>query len=239
MEDINESVENQEVAEPETDVEMTSEDTQEAADPVTEDNTAEESNGRTKQDAAFAEQRRRIKELEERERELNDSNKAMFDALSRYFDGDTAEDLSIQANAYAENRDPDEVRAEFEHNREFEQLKADKAALEEELMQVQVEKLMQDGLKEVQEIDPDVKSLDELGESFFRLISAGCTTKEAYYASQVMASKETVHAPDAIGRVSDTRQERDYYTSEELDNLSDEEMEANWDKVMNSMKRLR
>ena len=77
--------------------------------------------------------------------------------------------------------------------------------------------------------------LDELGEPFFHMISAGLTTKEAYYATLAMKSKEKVFAPDPIGRVSDNRVERDYYTSEELDNLTDEEMDANWDKVMRSM----
>jgi hypothetical protein len=50
-----------------------------------------------------------------------------------------------------------------------------------------------------------------------------------------MKNKEKVFAPDPIGRVSDNRVERDYYTSEELDNLTDEELDANWDKVMRSM----
>ena len=50
-----------------------------------------------------------------------------------------------------------------------------------------------------------------------------------------MKSKEKVFAHDPIGRVSDNRIERDYYTSEELDNLTDEELDANWDKVMRSM----
>ena len=112
------------------------------------------------------------------------------------------------------------------------------ASLEDELLNAQVDRLMQEGLREVQAIDPNVKSLDALGESFARLIANGVPTKEAYYASKAMELKEKILAPDAIGRVSDTKTERDYYTSEELDNLTDEEMDANWDKVMRSMGRL-
>ena len=50
-----------------------------------------------------------------------------------------------------------------------------------------------------------------------------------------MKSKEKVSAPVPISKVSDNRVERDYYTSEELDNLTDEELDENWDKVMRSM----
>jgi tripartite-type tricarboxylate transporter receptor subunit TctC len=83
-----------------------------------------------------------------------------------------------------------------------------------------------------------VKSLDELGDKFSNFIRAGLPTKEAYYATKAMELKEKVYAPDAIGRVSDSKVERDYYTSAELDALTDEEMDANWDKVMRSMGRL-
>ena len=83
-----------------------------------------------------------------------------------------------------------------------------------------------------------MKSLDELGQQFGNFIRAGLTSKEAYYATKAMELKEKVFAPDAIGRVADTKSERDYYTSEELDHLTDEEMDANWDKVMRSMQRL-
>lgn len=239
-ENIIESAEIQEVAEPETDV--TSEEMQEVAEPaeaeVAEEERYEEPTGKTPQDTAFAEQRRRIAELEERERQLARDNEAMTAALSRYFDGETAEELSINANAYAEQRDPDEYRQEWEQRREFERLQSENERLNNELLDVQVDRLMREGLREVQAIDPNVKSLDELGESFANFISAGLSTKEAYYATRAMELKEKVYAPDAIGKVSDTKTERDFYTSEELDRLTDEEIDSNWDKVMRSMQRL-
>lgn len=239
MEDyINESVETQEVADLDTDVENESEETQEVAEPETEvvDNSQEET--RTKQDAAFAEQRRRIQELERANEEARAENEQMLAALQRFFDGDNATDLSINANAYAEQRDPEEYRAEYEQKAELERLKADNQSLLEQINSIKVEQLMRDGLKEIQAIDPNVKSLEELGETFAHFIGAGLTSKEAYYATIARDAKEKVQPPDAIGRVNDTKIERDYYTSEELDNLSSEEMDANWDKVMRSMDRL-
>ena len=240
MEDyINESEETQEVADLDTDVANESEETQEVAEPETEevvDNSQEET--RTKQDAAFAEQRRRIQELERANEEARAENEQMLAALQRFFDGDNATDLSINANAYAEQRDPDEYRAEYEQKAELERLKADNQSLLEQINSIKVEQLMRDGLKEIQAIDPNVKSLEELGETFAHFIGAGLTSKEAYYATIARDAKEKVQPPDAIGRVNDTKIERDYYTSEELDNLSSDEMDANWDKVMRSMDRL-
>ena len=241
MEDyINESAETQEVAEPELDVEESAE-TQEVAEPDNAESTTEateESHGKTAQDAAFAEQRRRIQELEEQLHTSNYEHDLMMAALSRYFDGDTAEELSINANAYAEERDPDEYREAFEHDKEFDRVQAENEDLRNRLIDAEVDRLMREGLREIQEIDPNVKSLDELGDKFGGFIRAGLPTKEAYYATKAMELKEKIFAPDAIGKVSDTKAERDYYTSAELDALTDEEMDENWDKVMRSLGKI-
>ena len=234
MEDENittESAEIQEVAEPETEA-LESEETQEVAEPVSEAEKPQETpSGKTEADAAFAEMRRRNQQLER-------DNQLMEEALRRYFDGESAEELSINANAYAEERDPEEYRQEWERNQELEKLQARNKELEDRLIDAEVDRLMREGLREVREIDPNVKSLDELGESFANYIKAGLSTKEAYYASKALELNEKTFAPSAIGRVADTKVERDYYTSEELDHLTDEEMDANWDKVMRSLERL-
>jgi len=233
-ENINiESAENQEVAEPEMDEALESAETQEVAEPDEADYSEEsqeevETHERTDADARFAEMRRQNQALE-REAQM------MREALSRYFEGETAEELSINANAYAEERDPDEYREEWERAQEYERAIRENEELRDAMLEMEIDRRMEEGLREVREIDPNVKSLDELGESFIHMIAAGLTTKEAYYASLAMKSKEKVYAPDPIGKVADNRIERDYYTSEELDNLTDEELDENWDKVMRSM----
>ena len=234
-ENINyESAENQEVAEPEYEA-LESAENQEVAEPDTAEDSyeAEESvtRERTEADARFAEMRRQNQQLE-REAQM------MREALSRYFEGETAEELSINANAYAEERDPDEYRVEWERQQDYERALRENEALRDQMLNMEIDKRMREGLREIQEIDPNVKSLDELGESFVHMIGAGLSTKEAYFATLAMNNKDKVFAPDPIGRVSDNRVERDYYTSEELDNLTDEELDANWDKVMRSMKLL-
>ena len=234
-ENINESAEIQEVAEPETES-LESAETQEVAEPDTADNSTEvaedtQAHERTEADARFAEMRRQNQQLE---REA----KMMREALSRYFEGETAEELSINANAYAEERDPNEYRQEWEKQQDYERALEENEKLRDQMLEMEIDKRMRDALRTIQQIDPNVKSLDELGESFIHMIAAGLTDKEAYYATLAMKSKEKVFAPDPIGKVSDNRVERDYYTSEELDNLTDDELDANWDKVMRSMKLL-
>ena len=84
-ENYNESVETQEVAEPETEA-LESEETQEVAEtaPETED-SAEESSGKTEADARFAEMRRQNQALEHEKQQ-------MMQALQRYFDGESVEE---------------------------------------------------------------------------------------------------------------------------------------------------
>lgn len=236
-ETMNASAEIQEVAEPETEV-LESEETQEAAEPAESESSNEgnQKSGRTEQDAAFAEMRRNNEQL------MRD-NELMKSALLRYFDGETAEELSINANAYAEQRDPEEYRQEWEHNQEFESLQAENDDLKEQLFSAHVEKMMRDDLLEIQEIDPEVKSIDDLGEAFLKMrlnAEMPLSAKEAFYACKAMELKEKVLAPDAIGRVADTKIEREYFTYEELQNLTDEELNDPeiWAKARKSLAKL-
>lgn len=232
-ENINESAEIQEVADPETDSLAGAEEQEVAAPDTAESSTEveeEPTHQRTEMDAAFAEMRRQNQQLEREAR-------MMREALSNYFEGETAEELSINANAYAQQRDPDEYRQEWEKQQDYERAIQENESLKEQMLELEVDRMMREGLREVQEIDPNIKSLEELGEPFVKMIAAGLTTKEAYYATLAINSKEKVFAPDPIGRVSDNRIERDYYTSEEIDNLTDEELDdpVIWEKVMRSM----
>jgi hypothetical protein len=231
-----ESAEMQEVAEPAEDA-LEGAEEQEVAEPdEAEDFTeeeAEEPSGRTEADARFAEMRRQLESLQR-------ENKMMHGALGRYFDGETAEELSINANAYAEDRDPDEYREAWEHNRQFEEMQAENAGLKEQLLNMEVDRLMREGLRDIQVIDPNVKSLEDLGESFGRFIAAGLSSTEAYWACKAQENREKVQPPGAIGRVDDSHAEREYFTSEELDNLTDEQLDdpVIWEKAQRSLKML-
>lgn len=240
-ENINESVETQEVAEPENEA-LESEETQEVAEPVEADDSdeedfeddEEEESSKTKTDAAFADMRREIARLKK-------ENGMMTEALGNYFDGEDAEELSINANAYARQVDPEDYRKEWEAAQEVEQLKSDNENLEEELFSLRADKMMREDLAEIQKIDPTVESLDDLGDSFLSMrLNGGLTATDAFYACKAKELHEAVLAPDPIGRLADTKVERDYYTSEELDALSQEELmdDAVYEKAMRSLGRL-
>lgn len=234
------------VADPSTEVE--SEERVEVADPLdngtpsepneaidegtqTEGTDQSDNSGRTESDAAFAEMRRKNEGLEH-------DVQILQDALSRYFDGETPEELALRAQAYSEEREYDDVKADYDRDRELEDLREMVRLAEEEKMNLEFEQWAAQGLRDVQEINPTIKSLEELGETFANFIGAGLSAKQAYYATQQMEAREKVHAPDGVGKIADNKTEREYYTSEELDNLTDEEMDANWDKVKKSLARL-
>lgn len=219
-----ESAENQEVAEPDTEVENEPE-----TEPEDETEVEEESN--EPDDSAWAEMRR---EKEQFERE----NADMKTALSRYFDGSNPEELSAQAQAYQEQRPVEDVIKERQVLAEHENLLRENETLKGQIENATIEKMMAKGLETIQKLDPSVKSLDDLGETFANLIGAGVNETDAYYATKLRESKEKVSPPSNIGKVGNSVSTNDLYTSKELDNLSTEEINANWDKVQKSMSRL-
>lgn len=226
-----ESGENVEVAEPQDNVEQNEQAETIDEGTQTEGTDQSENSGRTESDAAFAEMRRKNEGLEH-------DVQILQDALSRYFDGETPEELALRAQAYSEEREYDDVKADYDRDRELEELREQVRIAEEERQNLEIDQLIAQGLRDVQEIDPTIKSLEELGETFANFIGAGLTAKQAYYATQQMEAREKVHAPSGVGKIADNKTEREYYTSEELDNLTDEEMDANWDKVKKSLARL-
>ena len=226
-----ESGENVEVAEPQDNVEQNEQAETIGEGTQTEGTDQSENSRRTETDAAFAEMRRKNEGLEH-------DVQILQDALSRYFDGETPEELALRAQAYSEEREYDDVKADYDRDKELDDLREKVRLAEEEKMNLEIDQLIAQGLRDVQEIDPTIKSLEELGETFANFIGAGLTAKQAYYATQQMEAREKVHAPSGVGKIADNKTEREYYTSEELDNLTDEEMDANWDKVKKSLARL-
>lgn len=236
MEDQNfTSVETSEVAEPiETEVESV--ETQEVAEPVSNEevNTNGGSN-KSDSDAAFAQMRR---ELEAAKRE----NAQMFEALQLYFDGETGNDLSVQAQAYAQKRDPAEIQAELDRQNEMESLRLENEELKRKAQDAEVDRAINESLKILNGLDSEIKTIDDiekLGDDFLNLISAGVDTETAFYAVQAKTLKNKVNAPSPIGKADSASVEKDYYTSDELSALSKDQIRANWKKVQHSMALLK
>lgn len=219
----------------------TTEDTEENEPEEGEENADEQD---SKTNAAFAEQRRRIAELE---RELAERDEA-YEAAEREAEEQAELEEQIEAIVeYAKEQGLsddeieevlDEFASDYEKEKELERLQDEIDKRDEELVDIQLQQLAQRDLAEVQNIDPNIKDLDDLGEEFFALRSVGIDAKRAYFMLQAADEQTKPHGAYAPGKISKARAERDYYTSEELDNLSKEEMHANWEKVQRSMDRL-
>lgn len=201
----NTGVEVQEVAEPVEEV-VTGAEEQEVAEPV------------DKSDAAFAEMRR------ENER-LRLENARKDKALGLYFDGENKE---VKAIAHAMGQDPADVQKAFDADAKISQL-------EETLQSERAERAMEKDLAEIQKLDPNVKSLDDLGETYANYIRAGLSGVEAYAAIKAKENLNTETPPKTIGNLSTAQVKKDYFTSEEVDRMSPSEQLANHEAIMNSM----
>lgn len=205
---------------------------------------ADEQTGRTKQDAAFAEQRRRIEELEAEIAEMKEAEQQ--EKVNAEREAEKTEQLEAVINFAREQGYDDEeieelieeVMAEQEAEDEKNALIAERDALQDRLLELEVENTARSDLKTLQEIDPDLNDLDELGDEFFVLRAQGIEPARAYHMIKSADEKMKPKGAYAPGRINKAKQESDYYTSEELDNLTDEEIDANWEKVKRSMNRL-
>lgn len=204
----------------------------EAADPI--DDTSDDDDGRTDADAAFAEMRRQLEEAQ-RQRQLLEADRDQYrEALELFFDGD---DTVAQAHAQATGRSVEEIKAEMEAQQRANTLEAENQALSAKLRDYEVHERMANDLRDIQAIDPNVKSLDELGDTFLTYISAGLTGKQAYFAAKAQDAIERAVPPSEIGKVNQQAGEQSYFTHDEVAAMSPEEVRKNYDKIKASMSR--
>ena len=228
------SEETPEVAEPADEPTESSEEIQETAEPDSED-------GKTEADAAFAEMRRRMEAAERKlaEREAADAKR---EALQAAQDEAVAEMSGYEDIEYliaeSSGRSIEEVREDLEFRKEFEELKYDKEALQKELAEVKADKTIAEDLATIQKFDPSVKSLADLPESFeaYRL-DAGLTAQQAYFAAKAEKEATEIKPAKPIGQVNQAPVEKDFYTESEVNAMTSEEKEANWEKIMASLPR--
>ena len=213
------------------------------------DNTVEDTDRDYEKDAAYAEMRRRTEEAEARAAELeyqqrladNESNKATrlaeVERLARQ-EGLSDEEIEQLKNEAAAEADKDFELSNKES--EIEQLQQMNAEL-------QGERQMQEDLIAIQQLDPEVKDLDDLGEAFYKLRLARdedgenyISAEEAYFAAraiQEMHAELEPKAPQAPGIAATSAGEQEFYTKEQVEHMSADEIRRNLDKINRSMQR--
>ena len=230
----NESVEIQEVAEPVETVD-TNESTQEVVEPETQAPVEEPKNeGRDyEKDAAYASMRRSMEQAQkEREESLKqiEALKAERERLTNSFGlfgfKGNVDEIEDQAKAHYTGKSVEEVRNErlqaqkvFEEQQRREQENIAKDNQIKDLQKQLYSRILDDDLKKIQAIDPTVKSLDELGDKFMKLmVSGGWTAEDAYHAVKSIGTANQKTPPPEMGKVNATQKaDKTYYTEAEVD----------------------
>lgn len=206
-----------EVAEP------TVEETQGAEEPEV---AEPENNGRTEADSAFAQMRREKEEAERHAKELEE-------ALGLFFQGD---DKQLQARAFAEQRPIEDVRREYENEQRLIELEGENNALRDQMQTQLAITAMNQDLQAIREVNPEIKSIGELGENYLKFRFAGnMNAVEAYHAMKAYEEAVKPKKPPEIGKVKPYTPAKDYYTREEVEAMSQEEVSRNYDAIRESM----
>ena len=179
------SVETQEVAEPVVDeVVETSEQTQEVAEPVTQE-VVDEPKTETRdyeKDAAFAKMRRTMEQSQKEMEALKAEKERLANALGWFgFKGNTDE-IEDQAKAHYTGRSIEEIRQE--RIAEAQKISEEKK-MQEELeyyRQKSVQERMAADLKEIQKLDPNIKSWEDMPQKYFENIKKGLDGPDAFMA---------------------------------------------------------
>lgn len=206
----------------------TGEEAEDVAEPLDEEGEEEtevaDPSEDTKSDAAFAEMRRK---LEAAQRQIDEYE----EALGLWFDGDNK---IAQAHAHYEDISLDEAISNMEQKRELDQLRAEKAALEEEKNQLEFDNLRAEDLKAIKSARPDanIKDVLELGEDYFKYRTMDIDPVTAYDALQL---KKGV-PPKPMGKAkTGAPAKTGFYTREEVQAMSPSQISKNFDKIRESM----
>ena len=110
--------------------------------------------------------------------------------------------------------------------------------------EMEVQRMMADDLKEIQSLDPTITSLGDLPDTFLALRFnqlAPMTAREAFVAAKTIMQQTKPPKPASAGSISGSGGgESEFFTSEELDNLTPKMLDNSkiMEKALRSMARL-
>lgn len=226
MEELETSVEMQEVAEP---VETQVEETQ--TEPAVEQAETEEvakPQQTPEENAAFARMRREQEQARREAEAYRKQAERMAQAVSKFGYQGNPDDIADQIEASATGKSVDQIRAE-RLQREQAMTSAQQVAVERDLyknqlIEFQVKSAMERDLASIRKIDKTVKNLDDLGPEFASLVNSGVDAQTAYFAVKAKEQANTKPKPKDIGAIGASTKEKDYYTPDEVENLTAEQM---------------
>lgn len=210
------------------------EDTQEAVtpEPEAEEKSSEAEGNSDSADRAFAEMRRKVEELERENSKLSKQVERQDSALGLYVDGD---DKTAAAIAQATGLSLEEVQSTIAESDRLEEAEERAERAEAELEDLQIEQRMASDLEELKKIDPKIE-FDDLPDNFFDLIGAGVDATTAYYASKKANEQTQIQPMQAAGEVATGGETKTYYTKEEVEKMTPEQIKTHMKVIDESMK---
>ena len=184
---------------------------------------------KSEKDAYFADMRRKQRLEKARadnarlQRQIDQANKALS-ALSLNSDASQPE----EAPSTVSTQQTEDLNAQLEFYRQRE-----------------VQRIMEDDLKQIQALDSSVTSLDHLPEVFLALRFnpvAPLNATQAFLATQVIEAQTRQPKPASVGSISGSgRVESEFFTSEEMDNLTADMLNNPkvMEKAMRSLARMK
>ena len=204
---------------------------QEVAEPVVEAETEpvieEFEEPGDKSDSAFAEYRRRAEEAERELADLRAEQLARQETMRRITG---SEDGEFSAIAEAMGIDEADLIATYE-------AESDAAKKDLRIQDLENQLMMQQDLAEIQRLDPGIKDLSELGETFLNLKEKGVDTESAYWAAKARREATQMKPPKAPGRANISQPEKNFFTEDEVNAMTSEQKYANADKILASLPR--
>lgn len=190
-----------------------------------------------------------FKLMRQQQERLQKQNEDLLAALKDYgYSGDAADVLNqlkaakegISVDAYMERENQIQTRAKelMQSDPEYQSLKEKAEAYEN----MAFENVIKEDLAAIRKAFPEEKArtVDELGEQFIALRAQGIDPVVAYAAINTAKQATAKPKPPEMGAVGQKPAEKEFYTSEEIDKLTDKELDdpSIWAKVMKSMTKL-
>lgn len=159
-------------------------------------------------------------------------------ALKEYADSDDAEEVLLQKKANETGQTVEEIKAEREKYIEEGIKKGKELARTEWEKEQESKAVFTRDLAAIKEKYPDVvaKEVSDLGSDFIKLMQTGVVSAvEAYELTHKVETKPTKKTASTGSTESVGGGVKDFFTSEEVDNMSREEIRKNFDVIERSM----
>ena len=185
------------------------------------------------ENAKYAAARRKAeaeaKAIADEKARIEAENKQLLDALKGYGYEGSPQEIADRLEAARTGRDINEIRVEREM---YEQQMLEKQRIEAELNELKnfkYSKLIEEDIATIKKAYPDanINSIEDLGQEYINIMRTGTVDSvTAYEILQARKAKTEVPKPPITGATNtSSTAEKDFFTSEEVDRLSEKDLD--------------